>query len=161
MAGRPSIAVLPFDNLSGDEATGRLADGLTEDVITDLARYRDLDVIARNSTAVYKSKPVGVRQVGRDLNVRYVLEGSIQRHGEHARVTAQLIDAGTGAHVWTERWDGPAEDVFAVQTEVAERVANALAGHSVLLRESVAAAKRKRPADLGAYQAVDEVRLRR
>jgi tetratricopeptide (TPR) repeat protein len=108
-------------------------------------------VIARNSTEAYKGKPVDVRQVGRDLNVRYVLEGSIQRQGDRVRITAQLIDAGTGAHVWTERWDRPAGDVFAVQTEVAERVANALAGHNVLLRESAAAAKRKRPADLGAY----------
>ncbi len=79
---KPSIAVLPFDNLGGDEATGRLADGLTEDIITDLARFRDLDVIARNSTEVYKGKPVDVRQVGRDLNVRYVLEGSIQRQAD-------------------------------------------------------------------------------
>jgi TolB-like protein len=144
--------VLPFDNLGGDEATGRLADGLTEDTITDLARYREFDVIARNSTAVYKGKPIDVRQVGKDLNVRYVLEGSIQRQGDQVRVTAQLIDASTGAHAWTERWDRPAGDVFAVQTEVAERVANSLAGHSLLLRESAVAAKRKRPADLGAYE---------
>ena len=113
--------MLPFDNLGGDEATGRLADGITEDIITDLARYRDLDVIARNSTAVYKGKPVDVRQVGRELSVRYVLEGSIQRQGDRVRVTAQLIDAATGAHVWSERWDRPAEDVFAVQTEIAEQ----------------------------------------
>jgi TolB-like protein/class 3 adenylate cyclase len=150
-AGRPSIAVLPFDNYGGDEAIGRLADGLTEDTITDLARYREFDVIARNSTAVYKGKPVDVRQVGKDLNVRYVLEGSIQRQADRVRVTAQLIDASTGAHAWTERWDRPAGDVFAVQTEIAEQVANSLAGHNLLLRESAVAAKRKRPADLGAY----------
>ena len=90
---KPSIAVLPFDNLGGDEATGRLADGITEDIITDLARFRDLDVIARNSTEVYKGKPVDVRQVGQDLDVGYVLEGSIQRQGDQVRVTAQLIDA--------------------------------------------------------------------
>ena len=103
--------------------------GITEDIITDLARFRDLDVIARNSTEVYKGKPADVRQVGQDLNVRYVLEGSIQRQGDQVRVTAQLIDAGTGAHVWSERWDRPAEDVFAVQTEIAEQVANRLGGH--------------------------------
>ena len=120
--------MLPFDNLGGDEATGRLADGITEDIITDLARFHDLDVIARNSTEVYKGKPVDVRQVGKDLNVGYVLEGSIQRQGDSVRVTGQLIDAGTGAHVWSERWDRPAEDVFAVQTEVAEKVAAALGG---------------------------------
>ncbi len=121
--GRPGIAVLPFNNFGGDAATGRLADGITEDIITDLARFRDLDVIARNSTEVYKGKPVDVRQVGKDLNVGYVLEGSIQRQGDRVRVTGQLIDAGTGSHVWSERWDRPTEDIFAVQTEVAEKVA--------------------------------------
>ena len=99
--------MLPFNNFGGDEATGRLADGITEDIITDLARFRDLDVIARNSTGVYKGKPVDVRQVGKDLNVGYVLEGSIQRQGDRVRVTGQLIHAGTGSHVWSERWDRP------------------------------------------------------
>jgi class 3 adenylate cyclase/TolB-like protein len=97
--GKPAIAVLPFDNLGGDEATGRLSDGITEDIITDLARFHDLDVIARNSTDVYKGKAVDVRQVGKDLNVGYVLEGSIQRQGDSVRITGQLIDARTGAHV--------------------------------------------------------------
>ncbi len=83
-------------------------------------------MIARNSTEIYKGKPVDVRQVGKDLNVGYVLEGSIQRQGDSVRVTGQLIDAGTGAHVWSDRWDRPAEDVFAVQTEVAEKVAASL-----------------------------------
>src|SRR3954453_21939820 len=153
-AGRPGIAVLPFDNYGGDEATGRLADGITEDIITDLARFRDLDVIARNSTAAYKGRPADVRQVGRDLGVRYVLEGSIQRQADRVRVTAQLIDAGSGAHVWFERWDRPARDVFAVQTEVSERVASALGGDNLLLSQGRAAAKRKRPADLQAYDLV-------
>ena len=150
----PAIAVLPFDNLGGDEATGRLADGITEDIITDLARFRDLDVIARNSTEVYKGKPVDVRQVGKDLNVGYVLEGSIQRQGDSVRVTGQLIDAGTGAHVWSERWDRPAEDVFAVQTEVAEKVAAALGGDLTMgqiTRAELQRAKRLRPNDLTAY----------
>ena len=152
--GRPAIAVLPFDNLGGDEATGRLADGITEDIITDLARFRDLDVIARNSTEVYKGKPVDVRQVGKDLNVGYVLEGSIQRQGDSVRVTGQLIDAGTGAHVWSERWDRPAEDVFAVQTEVAEKVAATLGGDLTMgqiTRAELQRAKRLRPNDLTAY----------
>jgi TolB-like protein/class 3 adenylate cyclase len=126
--GRPGIAVLPFNNFGGDEATGRLADGITEDIITDLARFPDLDVIARNSIEVYKGKPVDVRRVGKELNVGYVLEGSIQRQGENIRVTGQLIDARSGAHVWSDRWDRPAEDVFAAQTEVAESVAAALGG---------------------------------
>ena len=152
--GRPGIAVLPFNNFGGDEATGRLADGITEDIITDLARFRDLDVIARNSTEVYKGKPVDVRQVGKDLNVGYVLEGSIQRQGENIRVTGQLIDARTGAHVWSERWDRPAEDVFAVQTEVAEKVASTLGGDLTMgeiTRAEIQRAKRLRPNDLTAY----------
>jgi TolB-like protein len=147
-----SLAVLPFDNYGGDEATGRLADGLTEDVITDLARFRDLHVIARNSTMTYKGRPVDVRQVGKDLNVRYVLEGSIQRQSDRVRVTAQLIDAGSGEHVWSDRWDRPAADVFAVQTELAERVAAKLGGYTgTVVGADRDAAKRKRPADLTAY----------
>ena len=152
--GRPGIAVLPFDNFGGDEATGRLADGITEDIITDLARFRDLDVIARNSTEVYQGKPVDIRQVGRDLNVDYVLEGSIQRQDDSIRATAQLIDADTGAHVWSERWDRPAKDIFAVQTEVAEKVASALGGDLTMgqiTRAELQRAKRLRPNDLTAY----------
>jgi TolB-like protein/class 3 adenylate cyclase/Flp pilus assembly protein TadD len=132
--GKPSIAVLPFDNLGGDDATGRLAAGVTEDIITDLSRYRDLDVMARNATAAYAGKPVDIRAVGEALKVRYVLEGSIQRSGEQVRVTAQLIEADRGTHLWSERWDRPATDVFAVQAEV-ER----------------AASRRARPEDLKAY----------
>jgi TolB-like protein/class 3 adenylate cyclase/tetratricopeptide (TPR) repeat protein len=152
--GRPGIAVLPFDNFGGDQATGRLADGITEDIITDLARFHDLDVIARNSTEVYKGKPVDVRQVGKDLNVGYVLEGSIQRQNDNVRVTGQLIDARTGAHVWSERWDRPTKDVFAVQTEVAEKVAAALGGNLTMgqiSRAELQRAKRLRPNDLAAY----------
>src|SRR3954452_23220110 len=128
--GKPAVAVLPFDNYGGDEATGRLADGITEDVITDLARFRELDVIARNSTEVYQGKPVDVRQVGKALGVRYVLEGSIQRQADRLRVTAQLIDATSDAHLWSDRWDRPAGDVFSVQTEVAEKVASSLGGYT-------------------------------
>ena len=152
--GRPGIAVLPFDNMGGDEATGRLADGITEDIITDLARFHDLDVIARNSTEVYKSKPVDIRQVGKELNVGYVLEGSIQRQGDNIRVTGQLIDARTRAHVWSDRWDRPAENVFAVQTEVAEKVAAALGGDLTMgqiTRAEIQRARRLRPNDLTAY----------
>ena len=130
---KPSIAVLPFDNLGRDEATGRLADGITEDIITDLARFPDFAVIARNSTEVYAGKAVDVRQVGKDLNVRYVLEGSVQRQGDQIRVTAQLIDAETGAHLWSERWDRPAADVFALQTEIVQQAANRLGGSGVIM----------------------------
>ena len=122
--------------MGGDEPTGRLADGLTEDVITDLAHFRDLDVIARNSVEVYKGKPVDVRQVGKDLDVRYVLEGSIQRQADRVRVTAQLIDAASDAHVWSQRWDRPTQDVFAVQTELAEAVAAKLGGYTGTITSS-------------------------
>jgi TolB-like protein/class 3 adenylate cyclase len=154
VTGRPGIAVLPFDNLGGDDATGRLADGITEDIITDLARFRDLDVIARNSTGVYKGKAVDVRQVGKELGVGYVLEGSIQQQGGSIRITAQLIDAGTSAHVWADRWDRPAHDVFATQTELAEKVAAALGGDltmGVISENELRRAKRTRPRDLKAY----------
>src|SRR4051794_4739624 len=150
-ADRPAIAVLPFDDLGGDEATGRLADGITEDIITDLARFQDLDVIARNSTAAYEDKVVDVRQVGRDLGVGYVLEGSIQRQADRVRVTAQLIDAESGAHVWAERWDRPAGDVFAVQAEIADAVAAKIGGYGVVQQADRAKARRKLAGSLTAY----------
>lgn len=153
LPGKPAIAVLPFDNLGGDEATGRLAGGITEDLITDLARFRELDVIARNSTEAYKGKPVDVRQVGTDLGVGYVLEGSIQRTGDRVRISAQLIEAHGGAHVWASRWDRAAGDLFAVQDELAEAVASRIGGFSGSVANSERdAAKRKRPADLSAYE---------
>ena len=126
----PAVAVLPFDNLGGDEQASRLADGMTEDVFTDLARYKDFLVIARNSTMAYKGKPVDARQVAKDLNVRYVLAGSIQHQADQLRVTADLIDAATGAQLWSERWDRPGQDLFAVQAEVADKVAASLAGNA-------------------------------
>ena len=152
-ASKPSIAVLPFDNLGGDEATARLADGITEDIITDLARFPEFEVVSRNSTGIYKGKAVDVRQVGKDLGVGYVLEGSFQRQGERLRATAQLIDAKTGTHVWSDRWDRPVEEVFALQTELAEQVANRLGSGAGLIQEAGRkAAKRKRPENLGAYE---------
>jgi TolB-like protein/class 3 adenylate cyclase/Tfp pilus assembly protein PilF len=150
--GKPSIAVLLFDNLGGDDVTGRLAAGITEDIITDLSRFRGLDVMSRNSTAAYSGKPVDIRTVGKELNVSYVLEGSIQRRGEQIRVTAQLIDAGRGTHLWSERWDRPATDIFAVQTEVAEQVASRLTAASGAITEAErAVSRRARPEDLKAY----------
>lgn len=150
--GRPGIAVLPFVNLSGDPAQDRWADGLTEDIITDLTRFRDLDVIARNSTAVYGSKPVAVREVGLALGVPFVLEGSLQRTDEKLRVTAQLIDARTGSHVWASRWDRRVEDIFAVQTEISQRVANAIGGvpGAIAVADRIAA-RRKQPSNLDIY----------
>ena len=149
---RPAIAVLPFDNLGGDEASGRLADGITEDIITDLARFRDLDVIARNSTELYKGKPVDVRQVGRELGVGYVLEGSIQREAGQVRIAAQLIETDTGGHIWSDRWDRPATDVFAVQADLSENVVNRVAGFGAIDRAKRFEARRKRPEDLDAYE---------
>ena len=150
----PSIAVLPLENMRGDAATARLADGITGDIIADLARFRGLDVIARHSTAMYRGRSIDVRQVGRDLSVRYVLEGSIQRQAGRVRITAQLIDAWTGGALWSDRWDRPDKDIFAVQTEVAERVAGALGGmggSAVINVEELRKARRRSPADLTAY----------
>jgi TolB-like protein/two-component SAPR family response regulator len=151
---KPAIAVLPFENIGGDASMDRLADGITADIITDLARFRGLDVIARNSTAVYKGKSVDMRQIGRELDVRYVVEGSIQRRGEQIRVTAQLVDAATGASLWSERWDRPDRDVFATQTEVAVQVAATLGGmggSAVITGEEIRRARRRPPASLTAY----------
>jgi TolB-like protein/DNA-binding winged helix-turn-helix (wHTH) protein len=151
-ATKASIAVLPFDNLSGDEATGRLASGITEDIITDLARFREFDVIARNSVEAYKGRPTDIREIGRALDVRFVLEGSIQRDGDRVRVTGQLIDTQTGAHVWSERWDRPVADVFDVQAELAQTVTGKLAGIAgTIVTADAQAARRKRPSDLSAY----------
>ena len=119
---KPSIAVLPFDNLSGDPEDRFLADGLTEDIITTLSRVPDLFVIARNSTFIYKDKPVKVQQVATELGVRYVLEGSLQRSGNRLRVTAQFIDATTGHHLWADRFDRKVDDIFALQDDIAHKI---------------------------------------
>ena len=118
----PSIAVLPFVNLSSDPAQEYFADGIAEDIITGLSRLRWLFVIARNSTYAYKGTAPDIRQVARDLGVRYVLEGSVRSAGDRLRVTSQLIDANTGAHVWAERYERATADVFAVQDEITESV---------------------------------------
>jgi TolB-like protein/rhodanese-related sulfurtransferase/Tfp pilus assembly protein PilF len=124
---KPSIAVLPFDNMSGDAEQDYFADGMTDDLITDLSKISDLFVIARNSTFTYKGKPVKVQQVAEDLGVRYVLEGSVRRVGDEVRINAQLIDALSGHHVWAERYDGSLADVFAIQDNVIEKIVSALA----------------------------------
>ena len=126
---KPSIAVLPFENLSGDPNQEYFADGVSEDIITELTRFSDLFVIARNSSFKYKGKAVDLRQVGRELGVRYVLEGSIRRSGDKVRISAQLVDSGTGAHRWAERYDRELKDVFAIQDEVALTIAAVLAAH--------------------------------
>jgi adenylate cyclase len=132
-----SIAVLPFENLGGDREQDYFADGISEDLITELARFQELSVIARNSSFTYKGKAVKIQDVGRDLNVRYVLEGSVRKAGNRVRITAQLIDAETGHHLWAERFDRDVEDLFAVQDEVTQRIVATLA-------PTVEASERKR-----------------
>jgi TolB-like protein len=153
---RPSIAVLPFDNMSGDPAQDYFADGMSEDLITGLSRIRWLFVIARNSTFVYKNRAVDVRQVARELGVRYVLEGSIRRAGRQLRVSAQLIDAVTGGHHWAEQYDRELGDIFAVQDEITSSVVAAIEPH-LLAAEGVRAFSRS-PDDLGAWEYVARAR---
>jgi TolB-like protein/class 3 adenylate cyclase len=153
LSDKASIAVLPFESIGSDPKWERFADGITEDIITDLSHSKDLNVIARNSTAVYKGKPVDIRQIGRDLNVKYVLEGSIQSLGERIRVTAQLVEADSGSHVWSERYDRPADDLFAVQNDVTQRIAATLTGYEGAVAEAERSlVRRKPPRDLTAYQ---------
>jgi adenylate cyclase len=126
---RPAVAVLPFANLNGDPQQDYFSDGITEDITTELSRFSELRVIARNSAFQYKGKAVDIRQVGRELGARYVLEGSIRRIGDRVRIAAQLIDAVTGAHRWAERYDRELHDVFAVQDEVARAIVAVLVAH--------------------------------
>src|SRR5215813_9063683 len=123
---KPSIAVLPFANLSGDPEQEYFVDGMVEEIITALSRIRWLFVIARNSSFTYKGQPVDVKQVGRELGVRYVLEGSVRKAGSRVRITGQLIDALTGGHLWADRFDGALEDVFDLQDQVAISVAGVI-----------------------------------
>jgi adenylate cyclase len=125
----PSVAVLPFANLSGDPQQDYFSDGITEDITTELSRFSELLVIARNSSFQYKGKALDIRQVGRELGARYVLEGSVRRSGDRIRIAAQLIDAATGTHRWAERYDRKLVDVFAVQDEVARAIVAILATH--------------------------------
>ena len=123
---KPSIAVLPFTNMSGDPEQEYFSDGITEDIITALSRLRWFFVIARNSTFVYKGQAADVKQVGRDLGVRYVLEGSVRKSGQRVRITGQLMDAMTGNHIWAERYDRELTDIFALQDEITASVTAAI-----------------------------------
>jgi adenylate cyclase len=125
-APRLSIVVLPFANLSNDPEQQYFADGITEDLTTDLSRLADMFVISRNTAFTYRDKQVGTKQIGRELRVRYVLEGSVRRSGNQVRISAQLIDAETDAHIWAERFEGVLSDLFALQDEVTRRIAVAL-----------------------------------
>jgi TolB-like protein/predicted Zn-dependent protease len=153
LSDKASIAVLPFDNIGSDPKWDRFADGITEDIVTDLSHLKDLFVVARNSTEVYKDKPADVRTIGRDLGVRYVLEGSIQPSGDQVRVTAQLIDTRTGGHDWSDRYDRPATDLFKVQSDVTEKIAATLTHYEGAVAEAERLLiRRKPPSDLTAYE---------
>jgi TolB-like protein len=146
---KPSIAVLPFQNMSSDSEQEHFADGTVEEIITDLSRFSSLFVIARNSSFIYKGRAVDVKQVGRELGVRYVLEGSVRKSGTQVRITSQLIDAATGAHLWADRFDGSLEDIFDLQDQVALGVVGAVAPK--LERAEIERAKRKPTDSLDAY----------
>ena len=146
---KPSIAVLPFQNMSGDPEQDYFADGMVEDIITGLSRIKWLFVIARNSSFVYKGRAVDVRQVGRELGVRYVLEGGVRKAGGRVRITAQLIDAETGAHLWAEKFDGGLQDVFELQDQITERVVGIV--EPSLRKSEIERSRRKRPESLDAY----------
>ena len=152
LPSRPSIAVLPFANMSEDPDQEHFADGISEDLITDLSRIHWLFVIARNSTFVYKKRAVDVKQVARELGVRYVLEGSVRRAGKRIRINAQLVDAITGGHHWAERYDRELGDIFAVQDEITRNVVAAIEPR-LLAAEGIRTLSRS-PDDLGAWERV-------
>lgn len=149
---KPSIAVLPFANMSGDPEQEFFADGLTEDIITELSRFHDLLVISRNSTFVYKGKAVKVQDVGREFGVDYVIEGSVRKAGDRVRVTVQLIDAETDRHIWAERYDGELKDIFAIQDEMTRAIAATLPGRVEAATHD--RANRKPTDNMAAYECV-------
>jgi TolB-like protein/class 3 adenylate cyclase len=146
---KPSIAVLPFQNMSGDPEQEYFADGMVEDIITALSRFKSLFVIARNSSFTFKGKAVDIKQVGRELGVRYVLEGSVRKSGARLRITGQLIDAATGAHLWADKFEGDLQEVFDLQDDVATSVVGAIAPR--LIQADVERAKRKSPESWDSY----------
>jgi TolB-like protein len=146
---KPSIAVLPFVNMSGDVEQDYFADGMVEDIITALSHIRWLFVIARNSSFAYKGRASDVTQIGRDLGVRYVLEGSVRKAANRVRITGQLIDAATAGHLWAERYEGPLDDIFELQDRITENVVGAIAHE--LERAEIERAKRKPTESLDAY----------
>jgi adenylate cyclase len=149
---KPSIAVLPFDNMSGDPEQEFFADGLTEDIITELSRFRELLVISRNAVFVHKGKPVKAKQVAREFGVDYIAEGSVRKAGDRVRVTVQLIDGETETHIWAERYDRKLEDIFAIQDEVTSSIASTLFGRVEAARHD--RVKRKTTANMAAYEHV-------
>src|SRR5579863_2179362 len=154
---KPSIAVLPLVNMSGDPEQEFFADGLTEDIITELSRFRDLLVISRNSTFVHKGKAVKVQEVAREFGVEYVLEGSVRKAGGRIRVTVQLIDAETDRHIWAERYDRELEDIFAIQDEMTRAIVATLPGR--LEAATHDRVKRKNTDNMAAYECVLTARV--
>jgi TolB-like protein/class 3 adenylate cyclase len=146
---KPSIAILPFDNLSGDREQEYFADGMVEEIITALSRFRGLFVIARNSSFVYKGRAVDIKQIGRELGVRYILEGSVRKAGSRVRITGQLIDTSTGAHLWADRFDGTLEDIFDLQDQVTASVVGSIAPK--LEQAEIERAKHRSTDSLDAY----------
>jgi len=146
---KPSIAVLPFDNMSGDPEQEYFADGVVESITAALSRIRAFFVIARNSAFTYKGRHLNVREIGRELGVAYVLEGSVQRAGNRVRITVQLIETTDGGHLWAERYDGSIDDIFDLQDRITEQVAGAL--QPSIRQAEIERARRKRPQELGAY----------
>ncbi len=151
-ADRPSIAVLPFTNMSGDPEQEYFADGISEDILTGLSKLRWFFVIARNSSFAYKGKAVDVKRVARELGVRYVLEGSVRKGGNRVRITAQLIDAATGNHIWADRYDGELTDIFALQDEITTKVVAAIEPR--LLEAEGIRSHGRSPEDIGAWDMV-------
>jgi TolB-like protein/class 3 adenylate cyclase/Flp pilus assembly protein TadD len=149
LPSKPSIAVLPFQNLSGDPEQEYFTDGMVEDIITGLSRINWLFVIARNSSFVYKGKSIDVKRVGRELGVRYVLEGSVRKGGNRLRISGQLIEAETGAHIWADKYDGVLEDVFDLQDKITETIVGII--EPSVRRAEIERARRKRPENLDAY----------
>lgn len=149
MPSGPAVAVLPFKNMSGDVKEEYFSDGLTEDIITELARFRELHVLARNATYQYKGQAVDIAAVGRKLGTDYVLEGSVRKFGDQVRIAAQLIDARSGANVWADRYDRKLSDIFAVQDEIAGKIAATITGiGGVVQQAGRQTAARKRPDQL-------------
>jgi TolB-like protein/class 3 adenylate cyclase len=146
---KPSIAVLPFQNMSGDPEQDYFADGMVEDIITALSRFKELFVIARNSSFTYKGKAVDIKRVGRELGVRYVLEGSVRKAGGRLRITGQLIEAATNKHLWADKFDGSVESIFDFQDELTSHVVTAI--QPALQQAEIQRMKRKPPADLDSY----------
>src|SRR4030095_6374306 len=146
---KPSIAVLPFIKMSGDPEQEYFADGIVEDIITALSHFKALFVIARNSSFTYKGRAIDVKQIGRELGVRYVLEGSVRRAANRVRITGQLVDTATGAHLWADRFDGGIGDIFDLQDQVTENVVGTLS--PAVKKAEIERAKRKPTESLDAY----------